>query len=127
MKRSKMRDLKSAILGNWRLAAARAAGISAVDSARQPHSTSVRSLSLADQWLKLTSVLVRAQRGVEHAKSLQTAAAQKLDLAQYGLQTLVDDLSTVMTVPGRRQAAPVHVLGSNQPRAHIDRPAAYAA
>lgn len=123
-------------LGSWiklRAASARIA-IFLPHRSRRPESalqaaqnTPVRTLSIADQWSKLASALERAQRSVEHAKSLQAAATQKLDLAQYGLQTLMDDLAAVMTVPGRRQAAPVHVLGSNVVRASTGRPAAYAA
>jgi hypothetical protein len=40
----------------------------------------------------------------------------QLDLAQYGLTTLVDELSAVMDMQGRRRHATVHVLEVAPPR-----------
>ena len=40
----------------------------------------------------------------------------QLDLAQYGLTTLVDELSAVMDMQGRRRRATVHVLEVTPPR-----------
>ncbi len=70
-------------------------------------------LSLSDQWVKVVSVLSNAIQGADAAKTLQSAATQQLDLAQYGLTTLVDELSAVMNVQGRRvRGATVHVFGA---------------
>ncbi|MFN0218798.1 MAG: hypothetical protein ACKVP4_08310 [Hyphomicrobium sp.] len=51
-----------------------------------------------------------AIRGAEEANRRQTAATQQLDLAQYALYTLGDELAAVMAIPGRREPASVHVL-----------------
>jgi hypothetical protein len=74
--------------------------------------TSVR-LSGADQWLALSRVLTSAVVGAEEAGRLQKAATQQLDLAQYGISTLVDELTGVMTMAGRRdRLATLYVLGA---------------
>jgi hypothetical protein len=76
---------------------------------------SVNSVRLtgADQWLALSSVLTRAVVGAEEAGRLQKAATQQLDLAQYGISTLVDELAGVMTMTGRRdRLATLYVLGA---------------
>ncbi|MEQ1669701.1 MAG: hypothetical protein ABL893_02470 [Hyphomicrobium sp.] len=70
-------------------------------------------LSLADQWTKLSGVLNASVANAAAAQSMQQAATRQLDLAQYGLTTLVDELSAVMTVPGRsRRNATLHTLGN---------------
>jgi hypothetical protein len=77
--------------------------------------TSVNSVRLtgADQWSALSRVLTRAVVGAEEAGRLQKAATQQLDLAQYGISTLVDELSGVMTLTGRRdRLATLYVLGA---------------
>ncbi len=48
--------------------------------------------------------------GAKSAADLQSSATQQLDLAQYGLTTLMDELSAVMSVPGRRERAQVYRL-----------------
>jgi hypothetical protein len=74
--------------------------------------TNVR-LSTADQWSALSNVLTRAVVGAGEAGRLQKAATQQLDLAQYGISTLVDELSAVMTLTGRRdRLATLYVLGA---------------
>jgi hypothetical protein len=70
-------------------------------------------LSAGDQWAKLTDVVATAINRANSAATLQTSATQQLDLAQYGLSTLMDELSAVMTVPGRRERpAQVYVFGA---------------
>ena len=70
--------------------------------------------SPADQWGRLSAVLTTAVTGAEQARKLQGAATQQLDLAQYGISTLLDELSTVMKVSNRRESkATLHVLGSS--------------
>lgn len=72
-----------------------------------------RPMTLADQWSKISGVLVRSVDGARIANEMQSAATQQLDLAQYGLLTLVDELSAVMTIPGRRsRSATVHAFNS---------------
>jgi predicted amidohydrolase len=66
------------------------------------HQPASARLSPADQWSSVSAVLEASVAGAEEAHKLQTAATQLLDLAQYGISTLVDELSAVMTIPGRR-------------------------
>lgn len=72
-------------------------------------------LAAADQWAKLSNVLNRAVTGAEQAQTLQTAALQQLDLAQYGVSTLIDELSAVMKLSGRqdRVATLYNLVGSS--------------
>ncbi len=68
----------------------------------------------AQQWVRLSAVLTTAVSGAEQARKLQGAATQQLDLAQYGISTLLDELSAVMKVSNRRESkATLHVLGSS--------------
>jgi hypothetical protein len=64
-------------------------------------------LSTERQWARLTAVVSTAIDGAKSAVELQSKATQQLDLAQYGLATLMDELSAVMSVPGRRSPAKV--------------------
>ncbi len=61
----------------------------------------------AAQWARLNEVIGSAVASATSATQKQATATQKLDLAQYGLLTLMDDLAAVMTVPGRRERATV--------------------
>lgn len=72
-------------------------------------------LTAPQQWARLTSVLESAISSAGAATHRQTAAHQQLDLAQYALYTLGDELSAVMTIPGRREPASVHVLEAPSP------------
>ncbi len=65
-------------------------------------------LSSTDQWAKLSGVLTSAIARADDACRRQVAATQQLDLAQYALSTLADELSAVMSLPGRRERAPVY-------------------
>ncbi len=67
-------------------------------------------LSAAAQWARVTDVVSTAIAGAKSAVELQSSATQQLDLAQYGLSTLMDELSAVMAVPGRRERAQVYRL-----------------
>jgi hypothetical protein len=68
-------------------------------------------LAAADQWARLSRVLTRAVTGAEQAQTLQAAALQQLDLAQYGVSTLIDELSAVMNLAGRQdRVATLHNL-----------------
>ena len=81
-------------------------------------STSPVRLTLAAQWARLSGVVSEAIGAARTAEQMQIAATQQLDLAQYALSTLVDELAAVMTIPGRRdQKATVHVFGKVATRA----------
>jgi hypothetical protein len=69
-------------------------------------------LSASEQWSRITTVLVTAIAGAEEAQRLQKAATQQLDLAQYAISTLTDELAAVMAIPGRRERASVHQFES---------------
>lgn len=72
----------------------------------------LQPMTLTEQWSKISSILVSAVDGARVATDMQCAATQQLDLAQYGLITLVDELSAVMALPGRRsRTATVHAFG----------------
>ncbi len=90
-------DLVGALASRRRVASVRR------DAAKAP----VR-ISLAAQWQRLTETLTQSIDRAEHAQQLQAAATRQLDLAQYAMTTLMDELSAVMTVPGRRASAVVH-------------------
>lgn len=79
-----------------------------------------RRLTIAEQWNRLADVIKTAEWRADEATRCQAAAALQLDLAQYGLTTLVDELSAVMDMQGRRRRATVHVLGVTPPRALSD-------
>jgi hypothetical protein len=68
-------------------------------------------MAATDQWATLSNVLAGATRGAMAAERLQVSATQQLDLAQYGLLTLIDELSEVMVLPGRKsRTATLHTL-----------------
>lgn len=99
--------------GNRRQPAAmRAYQVSDVASAQSSLKPAHRApLTGAEQWSRLTQILSGASAGVHSAQRLQDGATQKLDLADYGLTTLIDELSAVMTVPGRKsRQSTVHVM-----------------
>ena len=99
---------------------ARAKSVQPVQAAQRVQAVPGR-MTLADQWSKITSVLVRSVEGASAVKDMQSAATQQLDLAQYGLSTLVDELAAVMAMPGQANIAPsryansatVHAFGAN--------------
>ena len=68
-------------------------------------------LTVEKQWGRLSAVVTDSIGSANNAGKLQSAATQQLDLAQYALSTLVDELAAVMTVPGRREnKGTVHVF-----------------
>ena len=70
-----------------------------------------RRLSIADQWSHLSGIVMGAAARAEEATRCHASATLQLDLAQYALTSLVDELSAVMDMGGRRRRATVHVLG----------------
>ncbi|MBS0269700.1 MAG: hypothetical protein JSS54_12060 [Proteobacteria bacterium] len=70
-----------------------------------------RRLSLAEQWSQISGIVMGAASRAEEATRCHASATLQLDLAQYALTSLVDELSAVMDVGGRRRRATVHVLG----------------
>jgi hypothetical protein len=69
-----------------------------------------RRLTLAEQWELLSNVIRGAASRAEEATRCHASASLQLDLAQYALTSLVDELSLVMDMGGRRRRATVHVL-----------------
>lgn len=69
-----------------------------------------RRLTAEDQWKRLIGVVQSAILGAQDARQMQLAATQQLDLAQYALRSLSEELAAVMTVPGFRERASVHTL-----------------
>jgi hypothetical protein len=72
--------------------------------------TEPRRLSLSEQWNSLSLIIKGALSRAEDASRCHASAAVQLDLAQYALASLVDELAAVMDVGGRRRRATVHVL-----------------
>lgn len=69
-----------------------------------------RTLAVVDQWQRIATVLTTSVGEARHAESLQTKAAQQIDLATYALYNLVDELAAVMEQPLGRVRASVHNL-----------------
>jgi hypothetical protein len=67
-------------------------------------------MPVAEQWVRLAHVIEGAARHAEEAMRCHTSAALQLDVAQYALTSLVDELAAVMDVGGLRKQATVHVL-----------------
>lgn len=77
-----------------------------------PKPVEPRRLSLAEQWTYLRDIVMGAARQAEEATRCHVSATQQLDLAQYALASLVDELAAVMDMGERvRRRATVHVLG----------------
>jgi hypothetical protein len=75
----------------------------------------VQMLSPEDQWSKLTGILHTSIGLAAATQEKQVSATHQLDLAQYALTTLVDELSAVMTLPGRRsRTATLHMFANGQ-------------
>jgi hypothetical protein len=77
--------------------------------------TEPRRLTLVEQWNLLSDIIKGAFFSAEEANRCHKSAALQLDLAQYALTSLVDELSAVMDVGGRRRKATVHVLEVQPP------------
>ncbi len=78
-----------------------------------PKTVEPRRLSLADQWAFLTDIVMGAVLRTNEASRCHAAATQQIDLAQYALMSLVDELSAVMDMGDRvRRRATIHVLGA---------------
>jgi hypothetical protein len=80
-----------------------------------------RRLTFVEQWGYLSDTIKGALSRAEEATRCHTSAALQLDLAQYALSSLVDELSAVMDVGGRRRPATVHMLDL-QPPPYAPRP-----
>ena len=79
-----------------------------------------RKLTITEQWRYLADVIRGATSQAEEATRCHAAAALQLDLAQYALTSLVEELSAVMDMQGRRKNATVHVLEVTPVRAFGD-------
>lgn len=85
----------------------RATGVSKVTR----HPAVAAKITLAQQWVTIAALLGEAGRAADQARKLQKGATQQLDLAQYGLVTLRDELSAVMAIASRRDTtAVVHLF-----------------
>ena len=89
----------------------------ALRSPAASYSGEPRRLTLAEQWTRLADIIRCALKSAEEAAQCHASAALQLDLAQYGLISLVDELSAVMDMGGRRRRATVHVLEFPAPHA----------
>jgi hypothetical protein len=76
-----------------------------------PRQLEPRRLTIGEQWTYLADIVVGAASRAEEAARCHASATLQLDLAQYALTSLVDELSAVMDVGNRRRLATVHVLG----------------
>jgi Asp/Glu/hydantoin racemase len=65
-------------------------------------------IGAAEQFARVAGVVSSAIETVTDVNRRQAAVAQQLDLAQYALNSLSDELSAVMSVPGWRERAPVY-------------------
>jgi hypothetical protein len=85
----------------------------AITSAHEdlPKAREPRRLTITDQWNYLSDIIMGAASRAEEAARCHASATLQLDLAQYALTSLVDELSGVMEMGGRRRRATVHVLG----------------
>jgi len=72
--------------------------------------TEPRRMPLAEQWARLANIIEGAAAHAEEAMRCHTSAAVQLDVAQYALTSLVDELAAVMNDGGLRKQATVHVL-----------------
>ncbi|CAA2143518.1 hypothetical protein [Hyphomicrobium sp. ghe19] len=72
-------------------------------------------LSISEQWGHISGIITGAASRAEEATRCHASATLQLDLAQYALTSLVDELTAVMDVGGRRRRATVHVLGIAPP------------
>ena len=66
--------------------------------------------SAAEQWERVTGVVVRSSGQANYARELQGRAMQQIDLATYAFNSIVDELATVMALPARREPAVVHLF-----------------
>ncbi|WP_290980170.1 hypothetical protein [Hyphomicrobium sp.] len=75
-----------------------------------------RRLTLSEQWAYLTDIVMGAASRAEEAARCHVSATQQLDLAQYALSSVIDELSAVMDMGGRvRRRSTIHVFGTAQP------------
>jgi hypothetical protein len=75
-----------------------------------PRQIEPRRLTISEQWSHISGIITGAASRAEEATRCHASATLQLDLAQYALTSLVDELSAVMDVGGRRRRATVHVL-----------------
>lgn len=80
-----------------------------------PRQVEPRRLTLSEQWNHIATIVTGAASRAEEAARCHASATLQLDLAQYALTSLVDELSAVMDVGGRRRRATVHVFGISPP------------
>ncbi|MBA2126252.1 hypothetical protein DLM45_08450 [Hyphomicrobium methylovorum] len=95
--------MATAVAGNW-------FRNKRVVDARETPFVEPRRLSLSEQWDRLATIVRGAVTRAEDAGRAHASAALQIDLAQYALISLVDELAAVMDVGDRRRRSNVHVL-----------------
>ncbi|HEX4891805.1 MAG TPA: hypothetical protein VFV47_00850 [Hyphomicrobiaceae bacterium] len=79
-------------------------------AARKPAASQVslpaRPMTLSAQWSRVATVIEKANESHKRMCDLQAAAAQQLELAEYALDRLMDELACVMALPSSK-AQPV--------------------
>jgi hypothetical protein len=79
----------------------------------------IAMLSAAEQWARVSGVLIRSGSQASHARELQGLASQQIDLATYAFNSIIDELSAVMALPARREPAVVHLFEPSLARSHV--------
>jgi hypothetical protein len=69
-----------------------------------------RRLTLVEQWAAISEIVKNAVMGAEEAMRCHKSAAMQVDLAQYALVSLVDELAAGKDKGERLSRANVHVL-----------------
>lgn len=79
--------------------------------------SAVMAARMADgHWARCSDTIAQAIMRTEAVARQQSAALQKLDLAQYGLSSLKIELSAVMSIPGFETKASLHRLPARHVR-----------
>ena len=99
----------------WVLGARRIWPVAKPQNADNARYVEPRRMTFVEQWAHLSETVKGALSRAEEATRCHTSAALQLDLAQYALTSLVDELSAVMDVGGRRRPASVHMLDLQPP------------
>lgn len=100
---------------NARLYVARTAAPARVSPAAKPVAIArpqpvARAMTREEQFARLARVVESALESGREAASCHATAGRQLDLAQYGLSTLLKELRDVMALPERPAAATLHPI-----------------
>lgn len=95
---------------NWIRSAIRAARSA---FRQRPVTAAVRTggaMARDEQFARLSGIVARGVTRADDASGFHKSAALQLDLAQYALSSVMDELSVVMAVPGRGSPALVRIF-----------------